>query len=82
VNKCWQVAAGSAGRDYVDRFLKHGMACVGGEVPCDTMAGMGRHPGSPAHQVIAGPRPQPAARAALVTVSPPPITRAAWARFS
>ncbi len=27
----WQVAAGAAGRDYSDRFLKHGMAFVGGE---------------------------------------------------
>ena len=33
----WQVAAGSAGRDYTDRFLRHGMAFVGGDIPCSTM---------------------------------------------
>jgi mannose-6-phosphate isomerase-like protein (cupin superfamily) len=33
----WQVAAGSAGRDYTDRFLRHGMAFVGGEIQCSTM---------------------------------------------
>jgi hypothetical protein len=27
----WQVAAGSEGIDYTDRFLRHGMAFVGGE---------------------------------------------------
>jgi len=27
----WQIAAGSYGRDYSDRFLKHGMAFAGGE---------------------------------------------------
>jgi hypothetical protein len=27
----WQIAAGSAGRDYSDIFLKFGMAFVGGE---------------------------------------------------
>lgn len=33
----WQVAAGSIGRDYTDRFLRHGMAFVGGDTPCSAM---------------------------------------------
>lgn len=33
----WQIAAGSLGRDYADRFLRHGLAFVGGERQCDTM---------------------------------------------
>jgi hypothetical protein len=33
----WQVAAGSKGRDYADRFLRHGMAFVGGDMQCFTM---------------------------------------------
>ena len=33
----WQVAAGSSGRDYTDRFLRHGMAFVGGDTQCSTM---------------------------------------------
>jgi hypothetical protein len=33
----WQVAAGSVGRDYTDRFLRHGMAFVGGDAQCVTM---------------------------------------------
>lgn len=33
----WQIAAGSVGRDYADRFLRHGLAFVGGERQCDTM---------------------------------------------
>ncbi len=33
----WQIAAGSMGRDYTDRFLRHGMAFVGGDTPCSTM---------------------------------------------
>jgi hypothetical protein len=33
----WQVAAGSAGRDYTGRFLRHGMAFVGGDIQCSTM---------------------------------------------
>lgn len=33
----WQVAAGSAGRDYSDRFLRHGMAFVGGDRQCSTV---------------------------------------------
>ena len=33
----WQVAAGSIGRDYIDRFLRHGMAFVGGDTPCSAM---------------------------------------------
>jgi hypothetical protein len=33
----WQVAAGSAGRDYSDVFLKYGMAFVGGDVQRKTM---------------------------------------------
>ena len=33
----WQIAAGSLGRDYTDRFLRHGMAFVGGDTPCSTM---------------------------------------------
>jgi hypothetical protein len=33
----WQVAAGSAGRDYTSRFLRHGMAFVGGDTQCSTM---------------------------------------------
>ena len=37
----WQVAAGggSTGRDYTDRFLRHGMAFVGGENQCLTLDG-------------------------------------------
>ena len=31
------IAAGSLGRDYTDRFLRHGMAFVGGDTPCSTM---------------------------------------------
>lgn len=27
----WQIAAGSKGRNYADRFLRHGIAFVGGE---------------------------------------------------
>lgn len=27
----WQIAAGSEGRDYADRFLQFGMAFVGGD---------------------------------------------------
>ncbi len=33
----WQIAAGSAGRNYSDYFLKFGMAFVGGEVQINTM---------------------------------------------
>ena len=33
----WQIAAGSFGRDYSDRFLRHGLAFVGGEGYCATM---------------------------------------------
>ena len=33
----WQVAAGSSGRDYSDRFLQFGMAFVGGEQPIAKM---------------------------------------------
>jgi hypothetical protein len=33
----WQVAAGSLGRDYTDRFLRHGMALVGGDDQRATM---------------------------------------------
>lgn len=33
----WQIAAGSNGRDYADRFLQHGLAFVGGEWQCDTI---------------------------------------------
>jgi len=33
----WQIAAGSAGRDYSDIFLKFGMAFVGGETQITTM---------------------------------------------
>jgi hypothetical protein len=33
----WQIAAGSDGRDYIDRFLRHGMAFVGGNSQCTTM---------------------------------------------
>lgn len=34
----WQIAAGSEGRDYTNDFLKFGMAFVGGETQCKTMA--------------------------------------------
>lgn len=34
----WQIAAGSEGRDYAEDFLRFGMAFVGGEVQCQTMA--------------------------------------------
>jgi hypothetical protein len=34
----WQIAAGSEGRDYAADFLRLGMAFVGGEVQCQTMA--------------------------------------------
>lgn len=34
----WQIAAGSNGRDYTDRFLRHGMAFVGGDQQCSSMA--------------------------------------------
>lgn len=33
----WQVAAGSLGRDYSDRFLRHGLAFVGGDAFCAAM---------------------------------------------
>ena len=33
----WQIAAGSTGRDYTDRFIRHGLAFVGGEWQCDAM---------------------------------------------
>jgi hypothetical protein len=33
----WQIAAGSLGRDYSDRFLRHGLAFVGGESQCKAM---------------------------------------------
>lgn len=33
----WQVAAGSSGRDYAERFLEFGMAFVGGETQIATM---------------------------------------------
>ena len=33
----WQIAAGSLGRDYSDRFLRHGLAFVGGDWQCDVM---------------------------------------------
>jgi hypothetical protein len=34
----WQIAAGSEGRDYAADFLRFGMAFVGGDVQCQTMA--------------------------------------------
>src|SRR5690242_14348006 len=34
----WQIAAGSEGRDYTDRFVRHGMAFVGGDDQCATMS--------------------------------------------
>lgn len=36
----WQIAAGSQGRDYADRFLRHGLAFVGGDLQCRNMADM------------------------------------------
>jgi hypothetical protein len=33
---CWQIAAGSAGRDYADRFLRHGLC----DWQCNTMEGV------------------------------------------
>lgn len=38
MSKYWQVAAGSDGRDYTDAFLKFGMAFVGGDAQCRSMA--------------------------------------------
>jgi len=37
MSKYWQIAAGSAGRDYANLFLKFGMAFVGGETQIATM---------------------------------------------
>lgn len=34
----WQVAAGSAGREYSDEFIRYGLAFVGGGTQIDTMA--------------------------------------------
>jgi hypothetical protein len=34
----WQIAAGSLGRDYSNEFLRYGMAFVGGDRQCETMA--------------------------------------------
>jgi hypothetical protein len=34
----WQVAAGSLGRNYTDRFIRHGIAFVGGDAFCRTMS--------------------------------------------
>jgi hypothetical protein len=34
----WQIAAGSEGRDYAEDFLRFGMAFVGGDEKCQTMA--------------------------------------------
>jgi len=36
----WQIAAGSKGRDYADRFIRHGMAFVGGDDQVATMRGV------------------------------------------
>lgn len=33
----WQIAAGSSGRNYIDYFIKYGMAFVGGDVQIATM---------------------------------------------
>jgi hypothetical protein len=33
----WQIAAGDAGRDYADVFLRHGIAFVGGDGPTEAM---------------------------------------------
>ena len=33
----WQIAAGSRGRDYSDRFIRHGLAFVGGDGQCEAM---------------------------------------------
>ena len=33
----WQIAAGSSGRDYADRFIRHGIAFVGGDSHVSTM---------------------------------------------
>jgi hypothetical protein len=33
----WQIAAGSLGRDYADRFLRHELAFGGGDWQCDVM---------------------------------------------
>lgn len=38
MTKYWQIAAGSVGRDYTADFLKFGMAFVGGDSHCKTMA--------------------------------------------
>ena len=34
---CWQIAAGSLGRDYSEKFILFGMAFVGGDQPIETM---------------------------------------------
>lgn len=36
----WQIAAGDAGRDYADVFLRHGVAFVGGDGPTEGMKGV------------------------------------------
>lgn len=36
----WQIAAGSKGRDYADRFIRHGIAFVGGDEHVATMRGV------------------------------------------
>jgi hypothetical protein len=33
----WQIAAGSAGRDYCDEFIRFGLAFVGGDIQIETM---------------------------------------------
>ena len=38
VSNCWQVAAGSVGRDYTKAFLESGIAFVGGDIYGTTMA--------------------------------------------
>jgi hypothetical protein len=40
IKQYWQIAAGSEGRDYADRFIRHGMAFVGGDTQVETMRGV------------------------------------------
>ena len=37
MSRYWQIAAGSAGREYAGEFLRYGMAFVGGDRQCEAM---------------------------------------------
>ncbi len=40
MSRYWQIAAGSAGREYSDEFIRYGLAFVGGDNQIETMAGV------------------------------------------